>query len=62
MRGEALGVLSFADRADGGPFDEADLAAVRALAAPAALALACERLSKQKRELEYAVGGYAKLS
>ena len=56
VRGEALGVLSFTDRADGGPFDEADLAAVRALAAPAALALACERLSKQKRELEYAVG------
>ena len=54
--GESLGVLSFADRADGGPFDEADLAAVRALAAPAALALACERLSKRKRELEYAVG------
>ncbi|TDJ08244.1 MAG: sensor domain-containing diguanylate cyclase [Deltaproteobacteria bacterium] len=56
VRDEALGVLSFADRADGGPFDEADLAAVRALAAPAALALACERLSKQKRDLEYAVG------
>ena len=54
--GEAVGVLSFADRADGDPFDEADLAAVRALAAPAALALACERLSKQKRELEYTVG------
>ncbi len=54
--GEALGVLSFTDRADGGPFDEADLASVRALAAPAGLALACERLSKAKRELEHAVG------
>ena len=56
VSGEALGVLSFADRADGDPFDEADLAAVRALAAPAALALACERLSKRNHELEYAVG------
>ena len=53
---EALGVLSFADRSDGRPFDEADLATIQTLAAPAALALACERLTKRKRQLEYAVG------
>lgn len=51
-----LGVLSFADRSDGRPFDEADVVIVEALAPPAALALACERLTKRKRQLEYAVG------
>ncbi len=53
---QAIGVLSFADRSDGSPFDEADLATVQALAPPAALALACERLTRRKRQLEYAVG------
>lgn len=49
-----LGVATFSDRADGQPFDETDLTALRALAAPAALALQNDRLARQARELAHA--------
>jgi diguanylate cyclase (GGDEF)-like protein len=51
---EVLGVASFTDRHDDGAFDEADLTTVRALAAPAALALQNDRLAAQTRELAHA--------
>jgi diguanylate cyclase (GGDEF)-like protein len=51
---EVLGVASFTDRADDQAFDESDLTAVRALAAPAALALQNDRLAFQTRELAHA--------
>ena len=54
-RGKAQGVITLADRADGRPFDQADLSAVQALAAPAALALACERVEQARNRLEQAV-------
>ena len=53
-RGKALGVITLADRAGGRPFDQADLSAVRALAATAALALACERVEQARNRLEQA--------
>lgn len=49
-----LGVAAFADRVDDLPFDEGDLTAVRALAAPAALALQNNRLILQTRDLAHA--------
>jgi diguanylate cyclase (GGDEF)-like protein len=52
--GDALGVISLADRTDGRPFSRSDLTAARALAAPAALALLNDRLSRQTRELAHA--------
>ena len=52
--GDVLAVASLADRRDGRPFDRADLTAVRALAAPAALALLTDRLETQVRELAHA--------
>ena len=52
--GEVLGVASLADRQDGRPFDKANLTAVRALAAPAALALLNDRLAHRTRELAHA--------
>jgi diguanylate cyclase (GGDEF)-like protein len=52
--GGALGVVCLADRRDGRPFEPADLTAVRALAAPAALALVNARLARQTRELAHA--------
>ena len=53
-RGKALGVITLADRAGGRPFDQADLSAVQALAAAAALALACERAVQVNHRLEHA--------
>jgi len=49
-----LGVVSLADRADGHPFSRRDLTTVRALAAPAVLALSRERLAARTRELAHA--------
>jgi diguanylate cyclase (GGDEF)-like protein len=51
---EVLGVATFADRLDDRPFDESDLTAARALAAPAALALQNDRLTVQSRDLAHA--------
>jgi diguanylate cyclase (GGDEF)-like protein len=51
---EGLGVATFADRSDDQPFDESDLTAARALAAPAALALQNDRLTVQTRDLAHA--------
>jgi diguanylate cyclase (GGDEF)-like protein len=48
--GEVLGVLSIADRADGGVYTAEDLAIVQGLVTPAALALARERQRRQARE------------
>jgi diguanylate cyclase (GGDEF)-like protein len=53
-KGEVLGVVTFADRADGEAFDEGDLTTARALAAPAALALLNDRLADQGRQLAHA--------
>jgi two-component system, cell cycle response regulator len=44
--GRPVAVVTLTDRNDGRPFDERDLAAVRLLAAPAALALAGQRVSE----------------
>lgn len=52
--GDVLGVVSLTDRADSRPFNRADLTTARALAAPAALALASERLREQGRALAHA--------
>ncbi|MGE3842096.1 MAG: diguanylate cyclase [Vicinamibacterales bacterium] len=49
-----IGVVAFADRLDGQPFDETDVTALRALAAPAALALQNDRLAEHARELAHA--------
>jgi diguanylate cyclase (GGDEF)-like protein len=51
---EVLGIATFADRVDGQPFDQSDLTAARALAAPAALALVNDRLTDQARHLSHA--------
>ena len=51
-RGKALGVVTLTDRADDRPFDQADLSTVQALAATAALALACERVERARNRLE----------
>lgn len=48
--GEVLGVLSLADRADGGVYTAEDLAIVQGLVAPAALALARERQRRHARQ------------
>ena len=53
--GTALGVITLSDRAGAQPFDQADLSAVQALAAPAALALAYERAVQARNRLEQAV-------
>ena len=53
--GKALGVITLTHRPGGRPFDQADLAAVQALAATAALALAYERVVQAKNRLEQAV-------
>ena len=53
--GRLLAILSLADRADGRPFDDADLANVRAFVGPAALALLAKRLTMDKAELEQLV-------
>jgi diguanylate cyclase (GGDEF)-like protein len=51
---DGLGVIALTDRHDGLPFTRADLTTVRALAAPAALALARERLDVRVQELGHA--------
>ncbi len=50
---DGIGVITLADRADGAPFDRSDLAAVRMIAAPAALALSRHRLIQQTEELAH---------
>lgn len=50
---DGVGVITLADRADGLPFDRADLVAVRMIAAPAALALSRQHLIKQTEELAH---------
>jgi diguanylate cyclase (GGDEF)-like protein len=50
---DGVGVITLADRADGAPFDRADLVAVRMIAAPAALALSRQRLMQQTEELAH---------
>jgi diguanylate cyclase (GGDEF)-like protein len=52
--GDVLGVVSLTDRVDGRPFSRDDLTTLRALAAPAALALVSERLRERGRELAHA--------
>jgi diguanylate cyclase (GGDEF)-like protein len=52
--GEVLGVVALADRQDGLAFDRGDLTTARALAAPAALALLNDRLTRLTRELAHA--------
>jgi diguanylate cyclase (GGDEF)-like protein len=49
--GRSIAVVALTDRADGRPFDERDLDSARALAAPAALALARQRVSDSLDEL-----------
>jgi diguanylate cyclase (GGDEF)-like protein len=49
--GRTLAVIAFTDRADGRAFNARDLASIRLLAAPAALALARHRLSESLDEL-----------
>ncbi len=49
--GRPVAVVTLTDRNDGRPFDERDLAAVRLLAAPAALALAGQRVSESLDQL-----------
>lgn len=51
---DGLGVVAFTDREDGLPFTRGDLTIARALAAPAALALACERIGARAMELAHA--------
>ncbi|MBE3071882.1 MAG: GGDEF domain-containing protein, partial [Acidobacteria bacterium] len=48
------GVLTLTDRHDGLPFTRSDLTTARALAAPAALALAREQLDERAQELAHA--------
>jgi len=50
---DGVGVITLADRSDGAPFDRSDLAAVRMIAAPAALALSRQRLMQQTEELAH---------
>jgi diguanylate cyclase (GGDEF)-like protein len=52
---EPLGVMTLADRADGRPFDRADVIAASTLASPAALALARQQVARQAQDLEHAV-------
>jgi diguanylate cyclase (GGDEF)-like protein len=52
--GETLGVLCLADRVDGATYSRADLAAVQALLAPAALALARESARRQAQAFQHA--------
>ena len=54
-RGSVLGAVTLTDRADGRPFDAADLPVVEGLAATAALALAYERVQQVNDRLEHAV-------
>ncbi len=54
-RGSVLGAVTLNDRADGRPFDTADLPVVEGLAATAALALAYERVQQVNDRLEHAV-------
>ena len=49
--GQCLGVIALTDRADDLPFESGDLASARLLAAPAALALARDRVSESLDEL-----------
>ena len=49
-----LGVIALTDRHDGLPFTRSDLTTVRALAAPAALALAREQADNRAQELAHA--------
>ena len=51
---QGLGVLTLTDRHDGLPFTRSDLTTARALAAPAALALAREQLDERAQELAHA--------
>jgi len=51
---EVLGVIAVTDRTSGGPFTRRDVAALRALAAPAALALGRERAQTQAEAFELA--------
>ncbi len=55
VRGSALGAVTVTDRADGRPFEGADLPVVEGLAATAALALAYERAQQDNDRLEHAV-------
>jgi len=49
--GEALGVVTLADRTDGRPFDRSHLAAVRVISTLSSLALVREQLTKRSDEL-----------
>lgn len=49
--GEVVGVLCVSDRIDGGTFSHDDMSTLRALAAPAALALAAERARGQAESM-----------
>jgi diguanylate cyclase (GGDEF)-like protein len=49
--GRPVAVVTLTDRSDGRPFDDRDLAAVRLLSAPAALALSRQRVSESLDEL-----------
>jgi diguanylate cyclase (GGDEF)-like protein len=49
--GEVVGVLCLSDRIDGGTFSHDDMSTLRALAAPAALALAAERARGQAESM-----------
>jgi diguanylate cyclase (GGDEF)-like protein len=51
---EVLGVVSLSDRIDGRPFTHADMSALRALAAPAALALHRERARMEAESFAHA--------
>ena len=51
---EVLGVVAVTDRTSGGPFTQRDVAVLRALAAPAALALGRERAQTQAEAFEHA--------
>jgi diguanylate cyclase (GGDEF)-like protein len=51
--GDCIGVLTFADREDGRPFDRSDLTVARIIAALAALALVRDTLSRRAEELAH---------
>jgi diguanylate cyclase (GGDEF)-like protein len=52
---DAVGVLTLTDRADSRPFDRGDLVAARTLAAPAALAVGRQQLSRRSEALAHAI-------
>ncbi len=52
---DAVGVVTLTDRADSRPFDRGDLVAARTLAAPAALAVGRQQLSRHSEALAHAI-------